>query len=92
MRKALLLLVFFQAVLYCQISKDVFPKIGYYDYYWIYKYYNLISQIDPNSSTGPNYHYKLMSQLGLTHLVTFGDDISLNNSYGLKIIDDNLLW
>ncbi|MDR3666185.1 MAG: hypothetical protein P4L35_05015 [Ignavibacteriaceae bacterium] len=82
MKKVLLLMLLFPAILNCQISKNIFPKIGFYDYHWAKNYYNL-----PIS----DYHYNELSQLGLTHLVTYADTLS-NNKHGFQILDDNMSW
>ena len=91
MKKVLLLLLLFPAILTCQISQNLFPKIGYTDYYWLYK--QLLNKgLTPGHIIDSNYYFDKMSELGLTHLISYGDEISLNNTYGLKIIDDNMSW
>src|ERR1035437_1047123 len=95
MKKVLLLLVLFPALLCCQISQTIFTKIGFYDYYTLFKDNGKSIQHIIDS----NYYFNRMSELGLTHLVTYGDSGSnqgkpepLNNTYGLKILDDNMRW
>ncbi|MDR3611830.1 MAG: T9SS type A sorting domain-containing protein [Ignavibacteriaceae bacterium] len=91
--KKLLLFLLFSSLLYCQSQPTIFWKVGYYDNYWLYKQLYLKNQnFNLNHFINSNYYFDKMSELGLTHLVSYGDQIALNNNNtnGLKIIDDNL--
>jgi hypothetical protein len=87
--KKMFFLVLLPAILYCQPIDSFFPKVGYYDYFRLNKDYDPIPNIVPN-----HYYFDKMKDLGLTHLVTYGDLAALQTSYnyGLKIIDDNMNW
>ena len=87
------LLFVFAVPALAQISPDEFPKIGYADMYWLkrtslYYYFNQNNPIDYSDSS---WFFPQLLELGLTHVVSYGDQIPLNpdiNS-GIKIIDNN---
>jgi hypothetical protein len=97
MKYVLLLVLLFPTFLYCQSPLEGFPKIGFYDYYELFK--DNGKSIQLKHIIDSNYYFNRMSELGLTHLVTYGDNglnqgkpEPLNNIYGLKILDDNMRW
>ncbi|MHC1737657.1 MAG: hypothetical protein AB9882_06570 [Ignavibacteriaceae bacterium] len=59
-----------------------FNKIGFGDLY-------MLSVISNNPYTTASNDYRLLKELGLTHIATYADSIPLNNGQNLKIIDRN---
>lgn len=94
MKKILLFILslLFYLPLTAQISENEFPIIGYFDHY-VHDRYSSYYGVGPNLD---NFdwatYYESLEELGLTHLVTMGDDIPLNNGQGIEIIDNNILY
>lgn len=92
MKKLVLVFLFLTSLSFGQISPTEFPKIGFADLYWL--------KLAPNNRSGTinysayKYYYPELKTLGLTHVVTMGDDTPFNTAYnpGIKIIDNNFSY
>ena len=80
MKKILLtLLLLITANLFAQMGVTEFPKIGYGGWYWLV-------------GSGHPLYYEKMDEVGFTHLVTKAASPSLNNGYGIKLMDIKFNW
>jgi len=77
-----------------QVSDTVFPRAVYIDPYWAgYKHHYGTNPQWHQSWDDSSYYYPQLKQMGITHTVTYGDNISLSpikNSVGVKLLNDNV--
>ena len=68
------------------ISSSEFPKIGFRDMYSLKKhplyYYGQTNYVDYSDSS---YYYPALLAAGITHVVTYGDDIPFNPDYNQQV-------
>jgi len=82
MKITFLFLLCFTLNLFAQMDFTKFNKIGFGDLY-------MLSVISNNPYTTAANDYRLLKELGLTHIATYADSIPLNNRENLKILDRN---
>ena len=89
--KKVLFFLLLPVIIYSQagIPDNVFHKIGFQDYYYLW----IASGKQFDQMPNNDFYYPLMDSLGLTHIVTYADPRALNNGQGIKLMDSRIeIW